>query len=172
MSNSPGLVDFAIRLVNSVLYLPDGQAKIFRRIKITKVLFDKCFKLLVNSCGPKVAPTKWNLHKQDEVSHYMSDEAHKVKADIFICEQRKQQVLILNSSEKFIMVLANIGHVRFNMVNSKHRCYTCLLIPHRIVFTFHKNLSDEKLPEMKQTFLFFWNLKPLVTCNKMNLKFA
>ena len=89
----------------------------------------------------------------------MSDEAHKVKADIFICEQRKQQVLILNSSEKFIMVLANIGHVRFNMVNSKHRCYTCLLTkiyrPHRIVFTFHKNLSDEKLPEMKQTFLFF-----------------
>ena len=57
------------------------------------------------------------------------------------------------------MVLANIGQMRFNMVNSKHRCYTCLLIkiyrPHRIVFTFHENLSDEKLPEMKQTFLFF-----------------
>ena len=38
MSDSPGLVDFAIGLVNSVLNLPDGQAKIFRRIKITKVL--------------------------------------------------------------------------------------------------------------------------------------
>ena len=38
VSNSPGLVDFAIGLVNSVLNLPDGQAKIFRRIKITKVL--------------------------------------------------------------------------------------------------------------------------------------
>ena len=38
VSDSPGLVDFAIRLVNSVLNLPDGQAKIFRRIKITKVL--------------------------------------------------------------------------------------------------------------------------------------
>jgi len=25
---------------------------------------------------------KWNLHKQDEVSHYMSDRVHKVKADI------------------------------------------------------------------------------------------
>ena len=25
---------------------------------------------------------KWNLHKQDEVSHYMSDGAHKVKAEI------------------------------------------------------------------------------------------
>ena len=38
MSNSPGLVHFAIGLVNSVLNLSDGQAKIFRRIKITKVL--------------------------------------------------------------------------------------------------------------------------------------
>ena len=38
VSNSPGLVDFAIGLVNSVLNLPDRQAKIFWRIKITKVL--------------------------------------------------------------------------------------------------------------------------------------
>ena len=39
VSDSPGLVDFfAIGLVNSVLNLPNGQAKIFRRIKITKVL--------------------------------------------------------------------------------------------------------------------------------------
>ena len=38
VSDSPGLVDFAIGLVNSVLNLPDGQAKIFLRIKITKVL--------------------------------------------------------------------------------------------------------------------------------------
>ena len=28
------------------------------------------------------SPTKWNLHKQDKLSHYMSDGAHKVKADI------------------------------------------------------------------------------------------
>ena len=35
VSDSPGLVDFAIGLVNSVLNLPDGQAKIFRTIKIT-----------------------------------------------------------------------------------------------------------------------------------------
>ena len=38
VSDSPGLVDFAIGLVNSVLNLPDGQAEIFQRIKITKVL--------------------------------------------------------------------------------------------------------------------------------------
>ena len=75
VSDSPGLVDFAIGLVNSVLNLPDGQAKIFRRIKITKVLLDKCFKFVINSCRPKVAATKWNLHKQDEVSDYMSDGA-------------------------------------------------------------------------------------------------
>ena len=83
---------------------------------------------------------------------------------IIICEERKQKVLILNSSEKFIIFLANIRHMRFNMVNSKHRYCRCLLIlkicrPYRIVFTFHENLSDEKLPEMKRTFLFFWNLK-------------
>ena len=34
----PGASGFAIGLVNSVLNLPDGQAKIFLRSKITKVL--------------------------------------------------------------------------------------------------------------------------------------
>ena len=34
MSNSPGLVDFAIRLVNSVLNLPDGQVKFFEEFKL------------------------------------------------------------------------------------------------------------------------------------------
>ena len=38
VSDSPGLVDFAIGLVNSVLNLPDGQVKIFRRGKIAEVL--------------------------------------------------------------------------------------------------------------------------------------
>ena len=38
VSDSPGLVDFAIGLVNSVLNLPDMQVKIFWRIKITQVL--------------------------------------------------------------------------------------------------------------------------------------
>ena len=38
VSDSPGLVDFAIGLVNSLPNLSDGQPKIFRRIKITKVL--------------------------------------------------------------------------------------------------------------------------------------
>ena len=37
-ANSPGLVDFAIGLLNSVLNLPDGQVKIFRRSEITEVL--------------------------------------------------------------------------------------------------------------------------------------
>ena len=39
VSDSLGLVDFAIGLMNSVLNLPDGQVKIFRRLsKITEVL--------------------------------------------------------------------------------------------------------------------------------------
>ena len=40
---------------------------------------------------------------------------------VVICEERKQKVLILNSSEKFVIFLANIHHVRFNMVDSKHQ---------------------------------------------------
>ena len=36
MSNSPGLVNFAIGLVNSVLNLPNGQVKFFGEFKLHK----------------------------------------------------------------------------------------------------------------------------------------
>ena len=36
MSDSPGLVDFAIRLVNSVLNLPDGQVMFVEEFKLQK----------------------------------------------------------------------------------------------------------------------------------------
>ena len=36
MSNSPGLVDFAIEPVNSVLNLPDGQVKFSGEFKLHK----------------------------------------------------------------------------------------------------------------------------------------
>ena len=36
MSDSPGLVDFAIGLVNSVINLPDGQGKFFEEFKLQK----------------------------------------------------------------------------------------------------------------------------------------
>ena len=36
VSDSPGQVDFAIGLVNSVLYLPDGQVKFFEEFKLQK----------------------------------------------------------------------------------------------------------------------------------------
>ena len=36
VSDSPGLVDFAIRLVNSVINLPDGQVKFFEEFKLQK----------------------------------------------------------------------------------------------------------------------------------------
>ena len=36
VSDSPGLVDFAIGLVNSVLNLPDGQLKFFEEFKLQK----------------------------------------------------------------------------------------------------------------------------------------
>ena len=87
VSDSPGLVDFAIGQVNSVLFCPTDKWRFFGELKLQKYCKTKCFKFLINSCGPKVAPTKWNLHKQDEVSHYMSDETYwdpgrKGKADI------------------------------------------------------------------------------------------
>ena len=36
VSDSPGLVDFAIGLVNSVINLPDGQVKFFEEFKLQK----------------------------------------------------------------------------------------------------------------------------------------
>ena len=36
VSHSPGLVDFVIGLVNSVLNLPDGQVKFFEEFKLQK----------------------------------------------------------------------------------------------------------------------------------------
>ena len=36
VSDRPGLVDFAIRLVNSVINLPDGQVKFFEDSKLQK----------------------------------------------------------------------------------------------------------------------------------------
>ena len=36
MSNSPGLVNFAIGLVNSVLNLPEGLVKFFEEFKLRK----------------------------------------------------------------------------------------------------------------------------------------
>ena len=36
VSHSPGLVDFAIRLVNSVINLPDRQVKFFEEFKLQK----------------------------------------------------------------------------------------------------------------------------------------
>ena len=47
MSNSAGLVDFAIGLVNSVLNLPDGQVKVFKEFKLQKTCE-------INSALPKV----------------------------------------------------------------------------------------------------------------------
>ena len=38
VSDSPGLVDFFIRLMNSVLNLPDGQVTFFEEIQITQEL--------------------------------------------------------------------------------------------------------------------------------------
>ena len=54
MSDSPGLVDFAMGLVNSVLNFPEGQMKIFGELKLQ----NNCKQFLINSCGTKVASTK------------------------------------------------------------------------------------------------------------------
>ena len=53
VSNSPGLVDFAIRLVNSVLNLPDGQVKYFEEFNLQK----NCE---INSAHQKISGACWN----------------------------------------------------------------------------------------------------------------
>ena len=76
---------------------------------------------------------------------------------IIICQERKQKVLILNSSEKFIIFLANIRHVRFNMVNSKHRYCRCLLIFFGLVkMTFGLVDASYSLPEGQAVKLTFF----------------
>ena len=41
VSDSPGLLDFAIGLVNSVLNLPDGQSEVFWGIQLTEELWNQ-----------------------------------------------------------------------------------------------------------------------------------
>ena len=53
LSDSPGLVDFAIGLVNSVINLPDGQVKFFWRIQITEELWNQ-------SAHQNVSGASWN----------------------------------------------------------------------------------------------------------------
>ena len=56
MSDSPGLVDFAIGLVNSVVHLPDGQVMFFEQFKSQKIYE-------INSARQKAfeARLKWRL---------------------------------------------------------------------------------------------------------------
>ena len=51
MSDSPGLVDFAMRLVILVLNLPDGQVVFFWEIQITEGLIKKRFGQVEMTCG-------------------------------------------------------------------------------------------------------------------------
>ena len=50
MSNNLGLVDFAIRLVNSVFNLPDGQVKFFGEFKLQKYC-NKRWKFIKPRCN-------------------------------------------------------------------------------------------------------------------------
>ena len=53
MSDSPGLVDFAIGLVNSVFTLPDGQVMFFEQFESQK----NCE---INSARQKAFGASWN----------------------------------------------------------------------------------------------------------------
>ena len=53
VSNSPGLVDFAVRLVNSVLNLPVGQMKYFEEFNLQK----NCE---INSAHQKISGASWS----------------------------------------------------------------------------------------------------------------
>ena len=53
VSNSPGLVDIAIRLVNSVLNLPNGQVKYFEESNLQR-------NSEINSAHQKILEASWN----------------------------------------------------------------------------------------------------------------
>ena len=53
VSDSPGLVDFAIGLANSVINLPDGQVRFFWGIQITEQLWNQ-------SARQNVFGASWN----------------------------------------------------------------------------------------------------------------
>ena len=57
VSDSHGLVDFAIALVNSVLNLPDGQVKFFEEFKLKKNC--QINSARQNFCGGLVEMTFW-----------------------------------------------------------------------------------------------------------------
>ena len=53
VSDSPGLVDFAIGLVNSVFNLPDGQVQFLRNSRITEELWNQ-------SAHQNIFAASWN----------------------------------------------------------------------------------------------------------------
>ena len=74
MSDSPGLVDFAIGLVDSDHYLPDGHVKFLGELKLQNYCKAYFFNFQVDLCEPKAVfqadLTKGNL--LNKVSHYIS----------------------------------------------------------------------------------------------------
>ena len=70
MSNSPGLVDFASRLVNFVLNLLDGQVKFFEEFKrrtVKSILFIKMFlglvEMMFGQVNANFSLPKWQAFK-------------------------------------------------------------------------------------------------------------
>ena len=73
VSDSPGLVDFAIRLVNSVINLPDRQVKFFEEFKLQKYcqinLLIKTFfglvEMMFGLVNVSLSLPKWQAVKND-----------------------------------------------------------------------------------------------------------
>ena len=66
MSDSPGLVDFAIGLVDSDHHLPDRQVKCFWELKLQNYCKAYFFNFQVDLCEPKA------VFLLKKVSHYIS----------------------------------------------------------------------------------------------------
>ena len=89
MSDSPGLVDFAIGLVMFVLNLPDGQVLFFGEIQITEGLLSillikkgwplaHYFRLLLGDCSLRHRHSEPPVYSTHKIVHNIVFKSHKV----------------------------------------------------------------------------------------------
>ena len=101
MSDSPGLVDIAIGLVNSVINLPDGQVNFFEEFKLQKNceinLLIKTFLRLVEMTSGLVNVSfslpEWQAVKMTFFAPWVLPLSHNNNLTLFECFCQIQQVL-------------------------------------------------------------------------------
>ena len=78
MSNSPGLVDFEIGLVDSDHHLPDRQVKFFWELKLQSYYKTYFLDFQVDLCEPKADLTKEKYFEKSVALHFMPERMHEI----------------------------------------------------------------------------------------------